>query len=121
MAKSKLEEACIITQIRAARLCRLLTHLAGSPLTREAITKKLKIDQRSFYRDLDLLRSLAIDISSTDNKYHLDGTLDEALDKLPVPDPGLSIREAIVLSKGTTAIHKKFRAQLELLIGTPRK
>ena len=66
-----------------------------------------------FYRDLEALRGFEIEITSTDdNKYALTGSLDDALSRLPFPDPGLNIRDALQLANGTTTAHRKLRQRI---------
>ena len=106
-----------ITPGRAARLYHLLTLTAASPRTRASLLKKLKVDLRGFYRDLGFLRELAICLPCDGDRYRLDGVLDEALDRLPFPDPGLSLRDAIQLAEGRTAAHRKLKARVSSFIG----
>jgi biotin operon repressor len=109
-----------ITTERAARLYRLLTILSDGPQRREALLKKLKLNERGFYRELELLRARGISVDPADNKYHLVGDLDTALAKLPVPDLKLNVREALTLAKGPTSAHRKLQSQLNHLLGTTR-
>lgn len=108
-----------LTSQRAGRLYRLLTLLGGGPQTRPALLRKLKLDVRGFYRDLEALRGFGIEIApNDDHKYALAGDVDAALAKLPFPDPGLSIHEARQLAaNGTTAAHRKLRARLDTFLG----
>lgn len=117
MAAYRQDAAGHITAQRANRLYRLLCLLGRGPQTRGTLARKLKVDQRGFYRDLERLRSLGIGVTAVGNKYHLEGDLDDALALLPVPDPGLSVREALVLARGHTPVHRRFRQRLEALIG----
>lgn len=117
MPRRKADAVPRITQPRAARLYRLLVALSRGPQGRDALGKKLRLDARGFYRDLDVLRKLGIEITATDAKYHLGHGLDDALARLPVPDPGLSVREALVLCRGGTDVHRKFRRTVESLLG----
>jgi hypothetical protein len=87
-----------ITPARAARLYHLLTLLDGGGRKRDALLKKLKVDLRGFYRDLGFLRDLSIDLCADGDRYRLAGELDAALDRLPFPDPGLSLRDAMLLA-----------------------
>lgn len=107
-----------VTPQRAGRLFRLVTLTAESARTRKTLVAKLRVDLRGFYRDLELLRSLGIDIASDADKYQLVGAVDDALAKLPFPDPGLSFRDVLALSRGTGDAHKKLRRRMETFTGT---
>ncbi len=104
-----------VTSKRAGRLYRLLVLLGGKPQTRAALIKRLKLNLRGFYRDLVSLRALGVVVHLTEGRYALEGTLDEALDQLPFPDPGLTWSEALALAKGRTAAHRKLKAQIDTL------
>ena len=106
-----------ITPARAARLYQLLTLTAAAPRTRAALQKKLKVDLRGFYRDVGLLRELAVNLCCDGDRYRLDGELDAALDKLPFPDPGLSLRDAMLLAEGRTAAHRRLKTRLTSFLG----
>ena len=106
-----------LTAPRAARLYRLLTLLGDGPQTRRTLLTRLKIDIRGFYRDLEALRGLGIEVVTTpDNKYSLLIDLEEALSRLPFPDPGLSVRDALQLCNGTTAAHRKLRQRVNAFL-----
>jgi predicted DNA-binding transcriptional regulator YafY len=107
-----------VTAQRATRLYRLLSLTAEKAQTRTTLLRKLRVDLRGFYRDLELLRSLGIGIPSDGDRYHLLGTLDDALARLPFPDPGLSLREALVLCNGRTDAHRKLRTRVNTFIGS---
>jgi predicted DNA-binding transcriptional regulator YafY len=107
-----------VTAQRAARLYRLLSLTADKSQTRTALLRKLRVDLRGFYRDLELLRSLGIGVPSEGDRYQLLGTLDEALSLLPFPDPGLSLREALMLCNGRTDAHRKLRSRVNTFIGS---
>ncbi len=121
--KSELTSASLTPQ-RAARLYRLLTHLSEGPQTRRRLLSRLKVDIRGFYRDLEVLRGLGIDVvTGLDNRYLLVGTLDNALARLPFPDPGLNVREALQLANGSTPAHRKLRQRVNSFLSnnaTPR-
>lgn len=109
-----------LTGPRAARLYRLLTLLGGVPQTRRLLLSRLRLDVRGFYRDLEALRGLGIEVhSGEDNKYALAGELDDALALLPFPDPGLSIRDVLQLADGTTAAHRKLRQRINAFLHAP--
>jgi len=116
MAQSAPETATV-TRDRAARLAKFLKLLTGSAKTRTALMAKLKTDQRAFYRDLRFLRSLGIQVNAEGDKYLLDGALDAARAKLPCPDPGLTMAEAVALSRGTSEGHRKLKRMVESING----
>lgn len=101
---------------RAARLYRLVEWLGEGPRTRAQILNKLKIDIRTFYRDLELLRECQIDIALNSRKYVLLPDVKSALMVLPFPDPCINLGEAQQLSKGRLKIHQKLRDVLKQII-----
>lgn len=112
-----------LTTLRAARLYKLLTLLGEASLTRRTLLSRLKIDVRVFYRDLEALRGLHIEIGlGDDNRYSLPVSLDEALSRLPFPDPGLSVRDVVQLCSGSTAAHRKLKTSMNAFVqsGTGR-
>ncbi|HSQ56333.1 MAG TPA: hypothetical protein VLM40_11390, partial [Gemmata sp.] len=89
-----------LTAQRAGRFYRLLTLLDSGPQTRQQLIRRLRIDVRGFYRDLESLREIGIDIvTRDDNRYALIGSLEDALARLPFPDPGLNFRDVQQLAK----------------------
>lgn len=102
-----------ITAERFGRLNLLLTLLAKAPLTREALARKLKLDVRGFYRDLEALREAGIMVQLEQGKYHLTGSLATARDGLPFPDPMLTLGEATQLAKGRTVAHRHLRELID--------
>jgi hypothetical protein len=101
-----------ITPERAARLYRLVQLVSSGPRTRTTLTGRLRLDVRAFYRDLDLLRSHGITLLLHAGRYALEGQLDDALARLPFPDPCLTLGEIQRLAKGRTAAHHKLRARV---------
>jgi hypothetical protein len=99
-------------------LCNLLAHVAADSRTRQSLLSKLKVDLRGFYRDLELLRTLGIEIQSDGDRYRLAGTLDDAFARLPFPDPGLSLRDALQLANGRGDAHRKLQSRINSFIGT---
>lgn len=114
MGRKKVEAASVIlTGQRAARLYRLITLLGSGPQTRPQVLRKLKLDVRGFYRDLEALRDLGIEVcTGDDNRYSLNGELDDALARLPFPDPGLNFRDVQQLAKGDTVAHRKLKQRI---------
>jgi hypothetical protein len=105
-----------VSMERAVRLYRLVQLLGLGARTRAAILKKLRIDIRTFYRDLELLRDYRIEIGLVRRKYELALPVRDALSMLPFPDPGLTLGEAQQLARGRTRIHKKLRTLLRQII-----
>jgi hypothetical protein len=101
-----------VTFERAARLYRLLHILSGGPQPRRSLIKRLRLDVRGFYRDLELLRSAGIGLPLAQGRYQLDKSLRQLLPRLPFPDPGLTLGEAMQLAKGKTGAHSKLRKQI---------
>jgi hypothetical protein len=81
------------------------------------LLKKLRVDLRGFYRDVGFLRELSITLTCDGDRYRLDDELDAALDRLPFPDPGLSLRDAMLLAEGRTSAHKKLKARIGSFLG----
>ena len=118
MARNNQETASpTITPQRAGRLYRLLTLTAETARTRRVLVSKLKVDVRGFYRDLELLRGLGIDVPYDGTKYQLEGELEAALSRLPFPDPGLSFRDALTLARGGSEAHRKLKRKLDGVLG----
>src|SRR4051794_18312253 len=95
-------ERAAVSPDRFARLCRLLRALAGGPHSRAQLARRLRLDVRGFYRDLELVRSAGISVSVSGGRYALGVGLEEALDRLPFPDPRLTLGEALALARGRT-------------------
>jgi predicted DNA-binding transcriptional regulator YafY len=102
---------------RCARLYRLLELLRPGPQTRATLARRLHIDVRGFYRDLELLRSAGIAVSLQGRRYALNEPLRQAVNRLPFPDPLLTIGEASALAKGRTEAHRKLKRQLSSILG----
>ena len=110
--------AVTLTGQRAARLFRLLALLAQTPLTRQQVLRKLRIDVRGFYRDLEALRGLGVDVQpAADGRYCLVIDLDDALAHLPFPDPGLNFRDVQQLAKGESPAHRKLKRRINSVLG----
>lgn len=123
MGRKKVDASAVsLTSLRAARLYRLLTLLGTGPQTRSLLLRRLKIDIRGFYRDLETLDTLGIEVETAgeEPKYALIGELDDALAKLPFPDPGLNVRDALQLANGSTAAHRKLKQRVNSFLNGPR-
>ena len=105
-----------VTADRAASLHRLLTLLGKGPQTRAGLTHRLQLGIRGFYRDLEMLRTIGITLDLAGGRYSLDEKLADAIDRLPFPDPGLTLGEAKQLAKGQTPAHRKLKKQIRQII-----
>jgi predicted DNA-binding transcriptional regulator YafY len=110
-----------VTAERAARLYRLLQLLADGPQSRGMLARRLRLDVRGFYRDLELLRAAGINLPLVDGKYTLEEDVDRAVDRLPFPDPLLTLGEARALAKGRSRAHRKLRGQVDQIMGRTAK
>ena len=109
----KKSEAVAVTIERAQRLFRLLKLLGKGPQTRDSLTRKLRLAIRGFYRDLEVFREVGIHVKLHDSRYHLQDDLDAALDRLPFPDPNLTLGEARQLGRGRTPVQRKIKGLLD--------
>jgi hypothetical protein len=114
--KTRPTTAQAVTAQRAARLCKLLRLLGGGPQTRSALARRLRLDVRGFYRDLDLLRGVGITVTLEAGRYSLDGDAEKAIARLPFPDPHLTLGEAVQLAKGRTLSHRKLKEQISGIV-----
>jgi predicted DNA-binding transcriptional regulator YafY len=101
-----------VTAERAARLYRLLKLIGAKPQSRDALRRRLRLDLRGFYRDLELLREAGIELALIKGRYLLERKVTDVLNRLPFPDPRLTLGEAIQLAKGRTSSHRKLRQQI---------
>jgi hypothetical protein len=101
---------------RARRLIRLVQLLGAGAQARAKLMRPLRLDVRGFYRDLQCLRAAKIEVTLEDGKYSLLGKQEDALARVPFPDPGLSYGEAVVLAKGNTAPHQRLKRLVKELV-----
>jgi len=106
-----------ITAHRAPRLVKLLSLLAGKDRPRAFLIRRLRLDLRGFYRDLDLLRRYGVPIELAEHNYRLGEPLSDALGRLTLPDPQLNLHDAIQLARGRTTAHRKLREFIEGIVG----
>jgi len=106
-----------LTPERLQRLYRLLQLLGDKPLKRDTLESRLKVGMRKFYRDLEALRDLKIEVQLKNERYALAERFETALARLPFPDPGLTVAEAMQLSKGKGAAQKKLREKIKAFTG----
>lgn len=102
-----------VTSERAGRLFRLLSLLAAGPQSRKTLTRRLRLGVRGFYRDLGVLRQAGIHVALNNGKYALVDDPVQAIERLPFPDPGLTLGEARQLARGRSPVHQKIRVQLD--------
>ena len=97
---------------------RLVKLLAGGTQTREAVTRRLRLDARGFYRDLHLLRSSGILIAWAGGCYTLEQDTNDALALLPFPDPRLTLGAARTLAKGRSPAHRTLAETITQIVPT---
>ena len=107
------ETATSVTTDRSKRLFLLLKLLGNGAQSRATLTRKLRLGVRGFYRDLEVLRGVGIEIELAKGKYALTEELAQLVERLPFPDPSLNLGEARLLAKGRTRAHRKLRALLD--------
>src|SRR5262245_47705673 len=105
-----------VTLERAVRLCRLIRLVSPRGQSRATLLRRLKLDVRAFYRDLEALTKIGLTVELREGKYTLKGDAEQALQRMPFPDPQLNVGEAIQLSKGRSAAHRKLRALLKAIV-----
>jgi predicted DNA-binding transcriptional regulator YafY len=108
-APAQSKEPVAMTLERFRRLYRLVQLLAKGPRKREVLIERLGLEVRGFYRDLNRLREAGIRITLKAGRYGLEENTETALQRLPFPDPYLTLGEAMQLSKGRTTAHRKIK------------
>lgn len=121
MGKKQKDQERTVTTERAARLHRLVKMLAVEPQTRDVLRRQLRMDVRSFYRDLEVLRTCGIELPLRNRHYVLQTDEKTAVGRLPFPDPHLSLSEALQLAQGRTPAHRKLKALVKLVVGPKEK
>lgn len=110
-----------LTPTRVSRLYRFLTAISSTPQLRTTLLRKLGLDLRGFYRDLETLRALGIDIRADgEGRYALSVPLEDALGRLPLPNPGLNLRDAMQLIRGVSSAQSKLKENLDALLNGKR-
>lgn len=94
-----------LTPERAGRLYRLLKTIDHGAVPRASLLQRLEVGLRTFYRDLDVLRTCGIPIEAIGNGYTLPGGLANALHRLPFPNPSLTFADVMVLMRGRSKVH----------------
>ena len=116
MKKTQPVSTAAVTADRAARLYRLLTILGKGPQSRAGLTRRLRLGIRGFYRDLEVLRTVGIAVELVRRRYLLTEDAAAAIERLPFPDPGLTLGEARQLAKGRSKAHRKLRDQIAQIV-----
>jgi predicted DNA-binding transcriptional regulator YafY len=110
-----------VTAGRVARLYRFIKLLARGPVSRAELLRRLGLNQRGFYRDVELLRAAGVQVVPRNGRYVLQPGFDAAVDLLPFPDPQLTLGEAQRLARGGTAAHRSLRERVRHITHDPRK
>jgi predicted DNA-binding transcriptional regulator YafY len=110
--------AASVTTERFIRLFRMVRLLAGGAQSRENLARRLRLDVRGFYRDLDLLRSAGVSVTLEQGRYKLNQDADGALALLPFPDPRLTLGAVRTLAKGRGAVHRTLAATITSIVPT---
>jgi predicted DNA-binding transcriptional regulator YafY len=105
-----------VTPERFVRLYRLIQILGKTPQDRRALAKRLRVDIRGFYRDLDVVRKAGVPIDLSAGRYSLSESVATALARLPFPDPHLTLGDARSLAKGRTKTHQQLKAHISAII-----
>lgn len=105
-----------ISLARAARLYRLVSLLGREPRERDGILDALGIGLRTFYRELELLRRCGVKVRLAQKRYELLGTLEQAEERLPFPDPQLRFGEMTELAAGSGPAAQRLAGLLRELI-----
>ncbi|QDU61640.1 hypothetical protein Pan216_25010 [Planctomycetes bacterium Pan216] len=104
-----------ISGTRAGRLYRLLKILSKGSAPRVRLLRGLRVGMRTFYRDIDLLRECGVQIDVGEDGYTMPGKLEDAISRIPFPDPELTFGDVALLMKGRTKSHQRLKQQFERL------
>jgi predicted DNA-binding transcriptional regulator YafY len=110
-----------VTAARVARLYRFIRLLAKGPMLRTVLLRRLGLNQRGFYRDIELLRAVGIRVQPDDGRYSVMPGFEAAVNLLPFPDPQLSLGEAQRLARGNTSAHKTLRRRVHEITNPARR
>jgi predicted DNA-binding transcriptional regulator YafY len=105
-----------VTPERFVRLYRMVKLLASGAQTRETLARRLRLDVRGFYRDLELVRSSGVSITLSAGRYTLEQDVADALALLPFPDPHLTLGAAKTLAKGRSPVHRALAKTIARII-----
>jgi len=118
MANKRRDDLRSVTTERATRLYALITLVAEAPRARQELIRRLRMDVRGFYRDLNLLRAAGIELVMSEGRYCLDQSRASAYAMLPFPDPRLTLGEAREVARGKSAAHRKLTRLIGSITGT---
>jgi predicted DNA-binding transcriptional regulator YafY len=110
-----------VTPERFVRLYRMVQLLSSGSQSRETLARRLRLDVRGFYRDLDLLRSSGVDVTLESGRYSLTQSAEAALALLPFPDPHLTLGAARTLAKGRSQAHRTLAQSIERILPAPSR
>jgi hypothetical protein len=85
------------------------------------LIRRLRLNQRGFYRDIELLRAVGIRVAPVEGRYCLVPGFAAAVDMLPFPDPRLSLGEAQHLARGSSPAHRALQARVRQITRTGAK
>ena len=94
---------------RAGRLYNLIAALAEGAQSRASLMRRLRSGVRTFYRDVDLLRSVGVDLRTEADGYSLHSSIEDALACVPFPDPELTFGDVMTLMRGRSQAHRKLK------------
>ena len=117
MANKRREDMSSVTTERATRLYALITLVALAPRARQELIRRLRMDVRGFYRDLNLLRAAGIELVMSEGRYRLDQSRSSAYAMLPFLDPRLTLGEACEVARGRSAAHRKLTRLISSITG----
>jgi predicted DNA-binding transcriptional regulator YafY len=118
MATKLRDDLRSVTTERATRLYALITLVALAPRARQELIRRLRMDVRGFYRDLNLLRAAGIELVMSDGRYRLNQARASAYAMLPFPDPRLTLGEAREVARGRSTAHRKLTRLIASITGT---
>lgn len=103
------ESANAISRERAGRLFKMVKLMSENSVQRAQLIRKLKVGTRTCYRDIDFLRNRGVRLKNVSGGYGLGESLDEALYKIPFPDPELTFGDVLAVMRGRSGSHKRLQ------------
>ena len=97
-----------------------MTILVAGSTSRDVLLEQLAIGLRTYYRELDLLKRCGIKVRRDGKDYHLTGTVAEAEQRLPFPDPQLSFAEMAELAGHPGDASKRLAEILRSVVEPPK-
>lgn len=105
-----------LTAERFRRVYQLVQYLGEGPKTRDQTLARLGLDVRGFYRDLELLRAVGIEVTTEKGRYALAESLAGVVARLPFPDPHLTLGEARQLARGRGKPNRRLQEEVDRLL-----